>query len=302
MTTSEVEIWSFVAEYYDPLPQLTKQYLLKYFPSQNQVEMFDLKNKKLFLKKSPCPPELTSEDFRLGAQILLFSRDLKIVDFADNVTKSLFLHQVEEAIIGFPTYLINNYGQIIDYLYKKEFNIIKFKSISFTNDVSICLSKTLNLNHDEIEPIPYEAANNIILFLKLQREDCFAELEMAISILSENFKTNHIIASHTTEQCKLLHNVIFEVTSSHSTINQSCLPNSAVYTNSTLCIIKPHVLKARFTGEIIDMIISKGFQISAFVSLNMTKAQAEEFLEIYKSKTSSSNYFFMIWLKFLENI
>ncbi len=51
----------FVVEYYDPLPMTKKKYLLKYFIDSHSVEMVDIQKKKLFLKKSPCPPEVSGE-------------------------------------------------------------------------------------------------------------------------------------------------------------------------------------------------------------------------------------------------
>ena len=37
MSAQSDESWLFIVEWYDPLPQMKKQYLLKYYPSQNQA-------------------------------------------------------------------------------------------------------------------------------------------------------------------------------------------------------------------------------------------------------------------------
>lgn len=63
---------SFLAEWFDPLPQLTKQYLLKYFCDTNEAEMVELKTKRLFLKRSPCPAHFTTKDFALGSKVGCF--------------------------------------------------------------------------------------------------------------------------------------------------------------------------------------------------------------------------------------
>lgn len=60
---------SFLAEWFDPLPQLTKRYLLKYFCDTNEAEMVELKTKRLFLKRSPCPTHFTTKDFALGSKV-----------------------------------------------------------------------------------------------------------------------------------------------------------------------------------------------------------------------------------------
>ena len=58
---SDSENMLFIVEYFDPMPQIKKTYLLKYFPDSHAVEMVDVRTKKLFLKKSPCPPELSAQ-------------------------------------------------------------------------------------------------------------------------------------------------------------------------------------------------------------------------------------------------
>lgn len=66
----EKQVLSFLAEWFDPLPQLTKQYLLKYFCETNEAEMVELKTKRLFLKRSPCPSHFTTKDFALGSKVM----------------------------------------------------------------------------------------------------------------------------------------------------------------------------------------------------------------------------------------
>lgn len=65
----ETQVLSFLAEWFDPLPQLTKQYLLKYFCDTNEAEMVEPKTKRLFLKRSPCPSHFTTKDFALGSKV-----------------------------------------------------------------------------------------------------------------------------------------------------------------------------------------------------------------------------------------
>jgi hypothetical protein len=91
MAARNDETYLFVVEWYDPMPQLRRKYLLKYFTEQHavsflnlsifstweinfsysKVEMVDLKTKKIFLKKSPCPDYVTKEDLVLGGKVQL---------------------------------------------------------------------------------------------------------------------------------------------------------------------------------------------------------------------------------------
>jgi len=53
-------------------------------------------------------------------------------------------------------------------------------------------------------------------------------------------------------------------------------------TNSSCCIIKPHILASLKTGQVIDYILSAGFEISALQMFYLDKATSEEFFEVYK--------------------
>lgn len=52
--------------------------------------------------------------------------------------------------------------------------------------------------------------------------------------------------------------------------------------NCTLCLIKPHIIKEGLTGQIIDTILSEGFEISAMEMFNLSRPVIEEFYEVYK--------------------
>ena len=87
MSQKESDNFLFIVEYFDPLPQIKKKYLLKYFVDSHSVEMIDIQKKKLFLKKSPCPPEVSASDFFIGGRVFLYSRELVIVEYGDGSTR-----------------------------------------------------------------------------------------------------------------------------------------------------------------------------------------------------------------------
>lgn len=57
---------------------------------------------------------------------------------------------------------------------------------------------------------------------------------------------------------------------------------SALFTNCTCAVIKPHAIQAGFAGQIIDTILAEGFEISAMQMFNLDRPTAEEFFEIYQ--------------------
>jgi len=51
--------------------------------------MYDIKNRRTFLKKVKVP-SVKVDDLYLGATITVFSRQLKVVEYGDNFTESTF--------------------------------------------------------------------------------------------------------------------------------------------------------------------------------------------------------------------
>lgn len=60
------------------------------------------------------------------------------------------------------------------------------------------------------------------------------------------------------------------------------MKTSALFTNNTCAVIKPHAIQAGLAGQIIDIILSEGFEISAMQMFHLDRPTAEEFLEIYQ--------------------
>ena len=147
MSAVSDEAWLFIVEWYDPMPQLKRKYLLKYFVKQNQAEMVDVKSKKLFLKKSACPPELSPEDFFLGGKVTIYSRELDIVDFGDEGTRIRLQVQLQQTITVLPPQAYSNWGKILDgILSSNNFNLVSLKSYQFPPSVSDSVCNILGVN------------------------------------------------------------------------------------------------------------------------------------------------------------
>ncbi len=54
--------------------------------------------------------------------------------------------------------------------------------------------------------------------------------------------------------------------------------------NMTLAIIKPDAVGKRFTGKIIDHILSAGFDIAAMKKIHMTTEEAQGFYAVHKER------------------
>ncbi len=60
------ERYSFKLDWYDDQASIIRKYTLNYFVVTNMIEMYDVKNSRIFLKKIEIPG-LKLEDFFVGA-------------------------------------------------------------------------------------------------------------------------------------------------------------------------------------------------------------------------------------------
>ena len=77
---------SFIVEHYDTLAQMIKKYQLFYYPEDCSIEMYDIKNLRIFLKRI-VNPEIKSSTLYLGSEITIYSRQYKIIAYAHEFTK-----------------------------------------------------------------------------------------------------------------------------------------------------------------------------------------------------------------------
>eukprot|EP00768_Dysnectes_brevis_P007942 gnl/Dysnectes_brevis/693_a765_3561.p1 GENE.gnl/Dysnectes_brevis/693_a765_3561~~gnl/Dysnectes_brevis/693_a765_3561.p1 ORF type:complete len:373 (-),score=61.04 gnl/Dysnectes_brevis/693_a765_3561:41-1159(-) len=82
-----MERYSFKAIWWDKVAEIDREYILHYFPTTPpQIELFDLKNRRLFLRKSAFP-DITLDQMVVGRYITIHGRQLKIADFANDFTR-----------------------------------------------------------------------------------------------------------------------------------------------------------------------------------------------------------------------
>ncbi|GMF17908.1 unnamed protein product [Phytophthora fragariaefolia] len=62
----------------------------------------------------------------------------------------------------------------------------------------------------------------------------------------------------------------------------SAFPTTAVLDNCTLCLVRPRLLREARVGEILDAIVTAGFEISAMKFVHLQMNEADELFQIYK--------------------
>lgn len=112
----------FECEWFDEQADLIRKYLLTYFPRNQTIEMFDLKTRKMFLKRMACG-DVTMDKLFLGGVVTVYSRQLKLVDYGDAFTRSCFAKAKESSFLLIKPDAYVHTGKIIDHLYRSGFMV-----------------------------------------------------------------------------------------------------------------------------------------------------------------------------------
>lgn len=262
----------FVAEWFDPMPMIRKKYLLKYFTDQHMVEMIDVKSRKMFLKKSVCPPEISREDFFVGSKILLYSRELEIVDYGDSSTKQKLHHQIQQCMVLMTASSYKDWGHLITDITSENMTMVCIKSFIHSPNIADSICDILH----ESQRCSSDFSEGVSLALMLHGENGFDKLNSLAQKNSSSGRTASFYYAKNGEESAALNALLF---------NRQ-YATTATFDSCSCCIIKPHAVKTRLVGPIIAQLLLQGYEISAVRSLTFQRVQAEEFLEVYKGVIS----------------
>ena len=80
------ERFVFETEWFDSQASLIRKYLLTFFPKDGTAEMYDIKNRRMFMKRMAAPG-INMSDLFIGSIINVYSRQLKLVEYGNLFTR-----------------------------------------------------------------------------------------------------------------------------------------------------------------------------------------------------------------------
>lgn len=278
----------FLTEYYDSTASLVRPYQLYFYPEDNSIEMHDIKNKKVFLKRV-VNKDIGLKDLYIGSDISVFARKLKVVDFGDTFTKSQ-LESTRASTYGMikpDSYL--NIGKIIDKVINEgNFTIAKIKMVKMTSSDAQEFYQE-HYGKPFFETLVNFMSSDLIVGMELIQKDAIKAWRSFIGPTNSNEAKqkapNSIRALYGTDGTR---NSVHGSDSSQSAQRelsflfgpQSKLKSVPYLTNCSCLVIKPHAIEN--AGKIIDIVLSSGFEISCMEMFYLDKTSAEEFFDVYK--------------------
>mmetsp|Transcript_23018 Transcript_23018/g.22177 ORF Transcript_23018/g.22177 Transcript_23018/m.22177 type:complete len:332 (+) Transcript_23018:88-1083(+) len=236
-------ILGFETQFYDPVSGIAKKLYLKFYLDDNTIEILD--EKAAFLKRIYYP-DVKLTDLYVGSSITVFNRLIQLKKCANSFTENYMNSREVHLITVFSLKESHEIGQFLRLFDKYDLNIGKIRT-----------TKTgfsgygIDIDEDSI----------IIEAIVLK----------SIDIQSFINDSNNIFPNSVT--MVLGADKISELMAECSSV--------PVPDYCTLCIIKPHVLKANKSGDVLSAITEKGFCISGLHVVHFTPEMAQELMDVY---------------------
>lgn len=286
MSSSQLR-YCFITEFFDTLAGIVRQYQMYFYPEDNSIEMHDIKNKKVFLKKVVYP-ELGLKELFPGSDISIYSRKMKVVDYGDGFTKKS-LEETRSTTYGMikpDSYM--NIGKIIDMIYNEGgFSISKLKMTRFRMEEAAEFYQE-HKGKSFYDNLINFMTSDYIVGMELVKKDAIKSWRDFIgptnSQTAKQTAPNSIRAIFGTDGTK---NAVHG-SDSNSAVDREIgivfgkMKSQPQLNNCSCLVIKPHAVAEGHAGKIIDIILSEGFEISCMEMFYLDKTTAEEFFEVYK--------------------
>lgn len=285
------ERFAFLAEWYDPSAALLRRYQLLFYPKDGSVEMFDVKNQRTFLRRTKYD-ELHQEDLFVGNRVNVFSRQLDLIGYGDQYTGNKLGSKKERTLAMIKPDAVNKMGDILQMINDANLILTKAKMTKLTwkqaadfyteHQTKSFLNNLLQfMTSGPVVAMELMGDEAVSVWRRiLGPTDSGVARKEAPPCLRAQFGTDGTRnAGHGSDSLASAARELeffFPSTAGHGPAN------TANCTDCSCCVIKPHAISEALTGKILHSISAAGFEISALQMFNMDRANAEEFLEVYK--------------------
>lgn len=240
------------------------------------------------MKRMACPM-VSMRELYLGSIVNVHARQLKLVDYGDIFTQNKFEAEAGRTFAMVKPDCYIQTGKIIDAIYKNGFTISKLKMSKFTKPNQVENFYNKHKGSPFFGDLTQFMQSEVVTGMELVSGNAIEKLRMVLgptdSAQAKAEAPNSLRAHFGTD---IMRNAVH---ASASGVDFNCEQDlffskqfgpTAAFNNCTCAIIKPHVVASGCAGQVIDMILQEGFEISSMQMFTLDKPTAEEFFEVYK--------------------
>ncbi|KAL4151895.1 hypothetical protein PRNP1_008832 [Phytophthora ramorum] len=235
---------AFFLEWYDPQSGLKKGYIMHYH-GDNTVELVERMSRKLFLKRIRIPT-VNFDDLYIGGSVTVYSRQLTIMEPANEFTRQMLLQREDKALFVISPNGYSQMGRVIQLIEQSDLSVRDLRMVQL-QQTHIATLQSMGAIND----------NN-------QQQSLLRDVSVLVEVRVSS--------------PKVVQDRAFSTGASPNDVFRT----SAVLDNCTLCILRPRIVREARVGEIVDAIVTAGFEVSALQLVHFQMHEADELFQIYK--------------------
>ncbi|CAK1602172.1 unnamed protein product [Parnassius mnemosyne] len=282
--------YSFIGEWYDNQASLIRRFNVFYYPVDDTIEMYDLKNRKTFVRRVKVNG-ITLDNFYIGCTLYILGRLIKIVDFACENTRKLLHKDVQVTFVMIKPLPTSIVGKIVNHFFENGLRVTKMKKSRLTaEDINMLYRSSIA---DPEFPFLLEHLNGQLVFgMELVGKDAVSHCLKIIGdpdpVKAESGTIRALYGTDSVRNCvhtssnpeAALQDI--EYFFPPPPLRAMRLRLTATLSNCTLCIVKPHAIREGKLGAALEAIDEGGFEVTALNMFIVENDNAAEFYEVYK--------------------
>ncbi|OHS98317.1 Nucleoside diphosphate kinase family protein [Tritrichomonas foetus] len=280
--------YAFKIEFFDEMAELVRPYVLTYHTEKGEIELFDIRNRRPFLKRTDNHT-IQKKDLFIGNKILVNGRQYEIVEFADEPTRRTFEVNMQHTYAMIKPGFYNRMGEAIDRIYQEGLFIVNLRLGLISRETAMNFYGEHRGKPFYDSLVQYITSGPIVA-MELVGNNAISRWRQIIgptnldtakreapnslrALYARSTTENFAHGSDSPESAQRELGIIF---------GQHSVQLISTTDGCTCGVIRPHALKDGMAGKIIRDIVANGFEITGAMVANLDLATAGEFLEVYR--------------------
>lgn len=284
--------------------------------NNKQQNRWDLKNRRTFLKRTLVEGVKLS-DLYVGNQIIVYARQLNIVDYADDWTRKTMESATQKVALVIKPDAYENMGEVVSAIEADEgLTIAQCTMYKWSMEQASTFVELSEITQDVAAHVEH-LSSSAVLAMEVIGQGAVNRVQTLVgpahpgeakvsapSSLRARFGSNPVNnAVHVSPSAPVAERQISWLfgASAASLASFAAAPRSSArappvggkgkpnfqmparFSDCTLAVVKPHAVAEGSLGKILTAILEEGYEITAVYMTRLTTPNAEEFLEVYQT-------------------